>query len=136
MYDHRDLMNQIQAAKISLKFSLPECLLPFKTQSIELHLDMNAPNRTVKLMNTGGAEKKILTQLEGPSIPWSKWLAADELSIDAEGNFICKLKSANNTAQSPGKSTRPPRAGTSIRFTPVAPASDNRSSNSPHPFVS
>jgi hypothetical protein len=81
-----------QAAKISLKFSLPECLLPFKTQSIELQLDMNAPNRTVKLTNTGGAERKTLAQLEGPSIPWSKRLAADELSIDAEGNFYLQIE--------------------------------------------
>ncbi len=81
-----------QAAKIELKFSLPECLLPFKTQSIELRIDMNAPNRTVKLTNSGGAEKKTLAQLEGPSIPWSRRLTADELSIDAEGNFYLQIE--------------------------------------------
>lgn len=92
-----------QAAKISLKFSLPECVLPFKAQLIELQLDMNAPNRTVKLTNTGGTERKILAQLEGPSIPWSKRLTADELSIDAEGNFYLQIEVSQPNGSAAGE---------------------------------
>lgn len=116
-FDHRDtsrsstfsertgawLESSTQAAKVSLRFSLPECVLPFHVDSIELRLDINAPQRSVKLSNTISGQPKLLDTLSSPSVPWVKRFNRDDLNIDEQGNFFVVLEVSDRVGLATGE---------------------------------
>ncbi len=59
------------SAHAALQFELPEEILPFDAESVELELDIRAPHRKVRLSCTlpDGSEHE-LASLASPSIPW------------------------------------------------------------------
>lgn len=67
---------QSSAMDRQLQFVLPKAVVPFKAESIRLTLDIQAPQRNVKVSaQTPGGEVE-LADLQGPSIPWNYTITA------------------------------------------------------------
>ncbi|MFO0939616.1 MAG: hypothetical protein U0930_02495 [Pirellulales bacterium] len=91
-----------RSAKLALRFSIPESLLPLEVDTVELQLDMNAAKRSVTLYNTN-AEPKLLATLDSPSIPWKASFKANELEVSSEGNFHIMIQVSDRIGLSAGE---------------------------------
>ncbi|MCA9183895.1 MAG: hypothetical protein KDA51_20675, partial [Planctomycetales bacterium] len=59
------------AASVELDFVLPIEVVPFAAKSLELELDIRAPERNVTLSALSPSGPIELVQLDSPSLPWS-----------------------------------------------------------------
>ncbi len=91
-----------QPAKLALRFSIPESLLPLGVDTVDLQLDMNAAKRTVKIYNNK-EQPKLLATLDSPSIPWQGSFKADELDVSPDGNIDVIIEVSDRIGSNAGE---------------------------------
>ena len=90
------------AIEAPLQFVLPEEVMPLEVSSIEMWLDIKAPQRDVTISVTTNDGSVEMADLKGPSIPWSGTTTDPQvLASMADGILDVRLSVSERTDLEP-----------------------------------
>ncbi len=94
------------AVNAAMQLVLPDEVLPFEAEAIELELDIKAPKRDVTIQVASQAGPVELAQLKSPSIPWSMTITDPQILAEARDGVISfSLGISERTDIGPGVSS-------------------------------
>lgn len=100
------VQNLTSPAVAELQFVLPPELVPFEAESMEIRLDMKAPQRNVSFSIVTDEGEVLIKELNEPSIPWSGTVTDARVLKDArDGILNFKLSVSERTDLQPGQSS-------------------------------
>lgn len=76
------------AISADLQFVLPDELLPFQAESMDLELDIKAPQRDVVVLVTTADGPVEVGRLSSPSIPWNATITDPRVLAEAADGVI------------------------------------------------
>lgn len=92
------------AAEVDLEFLLPQEILPFAADQIDLELDIRAPRRTATVLHIASGEEKELGKVDSPSVPW-RFTIKDEHVLKDCLDGVLRLKLLISDRKDAGSNT-------------------------------
>ncbi|XZE19679.1 hypothetical protein SH449x_005005 [Pirellulaceae bacterium SH449] len=92
------------ATEIDLEFVLPQEVLPFVADQIDVELDIRAPRRTATVLHILGDNAKELGKVDSPSVPW-RFTIKDEQVLQDCSDGVLRLKLVVSDRKDAGSDT-------------------------------